>query len=231
MAWVAVGAAAVGAVGSAYAGRQAANAQGRASEANIAEQRRQFDQLQANQQPYMGYGQGSGGIGGLQALANGDYSGFMNSPDYLASQKAGLYALDHSASARGRLNSGGFAADLQNAGQDHAAGFLGNYRNSLQWGANLGQNAAAGVGQAGQNMANANANSRNGYADAQATGYGAMAGGLSSLAGAFAGAYRPGGSSYGGGFGVPAQGSGTMAGFGGTPNYQSGGAGTFWGSP
>ena len=100
MAWVAVGAAAVGAVGSAYAGRQAANAHGRASEANIAEQRRQFDQLQANQQPYMGYGQGSGGIGGLQALANGDYSGFMNSPDYLASQKAGLYALDHSASAR-----------------------------------------------------------------------------------------------------------------------------------
>ena len=37
--------------------------------------------MQANQQPYMQAG--TQALGGLSQLANGDYSGFMNSPDYL----------------------------------------------------------------------------------------------------------------------------------------------------
>lgn len=194
MTWVAVGAAAIGAGASIYAGNKASGAAKGASNANIAEQQRQFDQLQANQQPYMQFGQSQ--LGGLNSLMSGDYSGFQNSPDYQYARQQMIYGQDHSAAAHGRLNSGGYALDLAQGLNGLASQNLGNYRGALQWGANLGQNAAAGVGQAGQNMANQNSLSRNNTANAQGTAYGAQASGISSLAGAFAGAYRPGSSSY-----------------------------------
>ncbi|OGT56283.1 MAG: hypothetical protein A3E01_06955 [Gammaproteobacteria bacterium RIFCSPHIGHO2_12_FULL_63_22] len=132
----------------------AQDAQTQASEAAIAEQRRQYDQSRADQQPFVGYGTGAGGLGGLQSLMSGDYSGFENSPDYKYAREQMIYGQDHSASARGRLQSGGYAMDLAQGLNGLASQNLGNYRGALQWGANLGQNAAAGVGQLGANTAN-----------------------------------------------------------------------------
>ena len=108
-----------------------------------------YDQASGNLQPYMGYGTGQGGVGGLERLASRDYSGFMNSPDYQAAEKAMVYGQDHSAASRGRLFSGGYAADLNANMGDLASQYLGNYRNSLQWGAGLGQNSASNLGQLG----------------------------------------------------------------------------------
>jgi len=194
--------AALGVANSLYGGnqaRKAADANKKAAQASAAEFGRARDAAIGYQQPYLQYGQGAGGLGGLQALMSGDYSGFMNSPDYLASQKAGIYALDHSAAAKGRLNSGGFAADLQNAGQDHAAGYLGNYRNALFQGAGIGQQAANQSGAYQMNAAQGISNGLLGVGQAQAQRYGANAGQAAGLFG-LAGQYGPslfGGSSYG----------------------------------
>jgi hypothetical protein len=164
--------------------RSAARAQERASEAAIAEQRRQYDQSRSDQMPFMQFGQSQ--LGGLQALANGDYSGFENSPDYKYAREQMIYGQDHSAAARGRLQSGGYAMDLAKGLNGLASQNLGNYRGSLQWGANLGQNAAAGVGQLGANAANQIGNQYQNRGDAQASAYGGNAGfgyGLAGLIG------------------------------------------------
>ena len=135
--------------GSQQAGN-AADAQQQSSEAAIAEQRRQYDQNRQDQAPYMGYGQGAGGLGGLSALMSGnDYSGFENSPDYKYAREQMIYGQDHSASARGRLQSGGYAMDLAQGLNGLASQNLGNYRGSLQWGAGMGANAASGLASLG----------------------------------------------------------------------------------
>jgi hypothetical protein len=149
---------AIGAIGSIAGGilgnnaaEDAQDAQTEAAQAAIAEQRRQYDQSRADQMPFMQYGQSQ--LGGLQALANGDYSGFQNSPDYKYAREQMIYGQDHSAAARGRLQSGGYALDLAKGLNGLASQNLGNYRSSLQWGAGLGQNAAAGVGNLGAQAA------------------------------------------------------------------------------
>ena len=182
-------------IGSALLGKSASDkatkAQTNAQQQALALQQQQWQQQQQNLQPYMGYGTGAGGLGGLSALMGGDYSGFMNSPDYLAAQKAMQYSLDHGAAARGRVFSGGFAKDAMEAQGDLASQYLGNYRNALMWCANLGQNAAAGVGQAGQNYANQAGNIYGNIGNAQASGaltnanlYGQTLSGLAGLFGA-----------------------------------------------
>jgi hypothetical protein len=202
--------------------QNAADAQAEASAAAIAEQRRQFDQLQQNQQPYMQYGQGQ--ISGLQSLASGDYSGFTNSPDYKYARDQMIYGQDHSAAARGRLNSGGYGMDLAKGLNGLASQNLGNYRQSLQWGANLGQNAAAGVGQAGMQSANNIGGLMQDRAQAQSSGYGGWAGAVTGLGGIAASQPWASGSIFGGGsggggssgsFGMPAQGTGNNGFFSG----------------
>lgn len=93
--------------------------------------------------PYTGLGQSA--TGGLTALNNGDYSGFLNAPDYKAAFEQGLQGVDRSAAARGSLYSGGHSADLLKFGSGLASQYLGNYRNSLMGQANLGYNAASGL--------------------------------------------------------------------------------------
>jgi hypothetical protein len=191
-------AAAIGGIatlGSALLGKKASDkatsAQVNAQQQALDLQQQMYQQQQQNLQPYMGYGQGAGGLGGLSALMGGDYSGFMNSPDYMAARDAMQYAGDHGAAARGRVFSGGFAKDMAEAQGNLASQYLGNYRNALMWGANLGQNAAAGVGQAGQQYANSASNAYGNIGNAQASGaltnaniYGQALGGLAGLLGA-----------------------------------------------
>jgi len=163
--------------------KKAANAQVDASKQALALQQQMWQMQQQNLQPFMQYGTGAGGLGGLGALAAGDYSGFMNSPDYQVGLDAQQRNLASKQSAKLDLFGGGASVDRDRAAQEYALSKFGDYRNSLMWGANLGQNAAAGVGQAGQAYANNAGNLYGQMADARGTGYGANAGALYGLAG------------------------------------------------
>lgn len=152
--WLAGATLAVGAYGAsqqAKAGKQGAAAQQAAADAATAEQRRQFDINQANQAPWLQFGQES--LGQLRQLNAGDYSGFYGSPDYLAAQEMGTQALDRGATAQGNLWGGGADADRIRLGQQLATQYLGNFRNSLQSGAGMGQSSANQLGAYGQNYA------------------------------------------------------------------------------
>lgn len=128
----------------------------------------------------------------INKLLGGDYSGFTNSPDYLAAMEAGGQALDRSAAARGSLYSGGHSADLMRFGQQTAAQYLGNYRNFLTGQQGLGFNAANNMAGLGQNYANNYGNNlltgAGAKADAtQANGnmWGGLAAGIGNIAGSW----------------------------------------------
>jgi hypothetical protein len=173
MAWFALGGAAISVVGGAIASNKAnkaakgaADAQSASQQKAIDEQRRQYDQTRSDLAPYMQFGQqGTAGIGKLN---NGDYSGFLNSPDYLAASQQGIGQLDKSAAARGSLFSGGHERDLMQFNQQNASQYLGNYRNSLFQQAGMGQSSAAGVGYLGSRMADQVGNSYGNMGNAQA---------------------------------------------------------------
>lgn len=147
------GGALVGGAMQSKAAKDAAKAGNAGAQAGIDEQRRQFDITQNNIAPYLGLGQGA--VGQLGQLNSGDYSGFLNSPDYLAAQQLGTEQLDAGATASGNLWGGGADADRIQFGQQLATQHLGSFRNSLMDSARLGQNSAVGLGQMGQQNANA----------------------------------------------------------------------------
>lgn len=138
---------------SSSAAKSAANSQIQAQEDAIAEQQRQYDLTRSDLAPYRDFGPQN--LAALTKLMNGDYSGFDQSPDYLFARQQAIGASDSSAAARGSLYTGGHSADLATLASGLASQYLNNYRNSLEWGANLGENAAAQTGQFGQQSANA----------------------------------------------------------------------------
>ena len=173
MSWIAVGSTAVSVVGGYLANKNAnkgTQAQIDAQQAAIDEQRRQYDQTRSDLNPYMQFGQQA--IPGLTALNSGDYSGFLQSPDYLAARDLGQGQIDHSAAAKGGLFGGGHTRDTVQFGAQNAAQYLGNYRNSLFQQAGMGQNAAAGLGGLGAMSANQIGNAYGNMGDARASGYG-----------------------------------------------------------
>ena len=192
---------AVGAIGaakmSADASDKAAGAASKAGNASLALQRQAYETQQANLQPYMQLG--TGAIDKITALNNGDYSGFINSPDYQFTLQQGMQGLDRSAAARGSLYSGGHSADLTKYAQGLASTQLGNYRSNLMGLVNLGQNSAAGVGQAAQNYANSSgtllssmANATGNAAISSGNAWGDALGGLSGIASRYASSYGTG---------------------------------------
>lgn len=108
-----------------------------------------YDKGAAGYQPYLQYGQGAGGLGGLQGLAGGDYSGFMNSPDFKARTMFANQQFNDGAAAKYRLFSGGAQNDRDELNQNLAAQGLGDYRQFLQWGAGMGQQSANGLAALG----------------------------------------------------------------------------------
>lgn len=140
----------------------------------IAEQKRQFDQLQSLLKPYV-----QGGKNGLYAQQNllglmGDdaqqqaISGIENSPFFKSQYQQAENAMMQNAAATGGLRGGNF----QEALADNRSNMLyNNVQGQIQ---NLGglatngQNAAAGVGTAGQNMANQVGQQLNGIGAGQA---------------------------------------------------------------
>lgn len=199
MSWVAVGAAAVTAVGSAYSANKSAKAQGKGGDAAIAEQRRQYDQTREDQLPWLQAGQGA--LTQLQKLNAGDFSGFKDSPDYQFAYDQGMQALDRSAASRGNLFSGGQQADLMKFGQGLATQNYGNYYNRLASMAGVGQTAATNLGQFGQNAASNIGNLQMANGQARASTYGAYGHGLAGLAGAVNYGYQQNRAANGGGTG------------------------------
>lgn len=135
------------------AANKASAAASRASNQANALQGQIYDQARTDLAPYQEAG--ANAISGLNALASGDYSGFMSSPDYLYAQQQGLQGLDRSAAARGSLFSGGADADRMTFNSGLATQNLGNYRNSLMGLANMGASSSSALAGVGQNYAGA----------------------------------------------------------------------------
>lgn len=186
MSWVAVavgfGSAVVGAAAQDRAGDKAADARQNASNSSIAEQRRRFDLMRQDQMPWLQAGQWA--LPKLQETYDGNFTGFLNSPDYLATQQQGLSFMDRSAASRGALFSGGHSADLMKYGQGLAAQQLSNYRGGLAGLAGVGQSSAQNIGAAGMGMANSISNLYTNAGNARATAYQNQGNNLASLMGA-----------------------------------------------
>lgn len=150
----------------------------------------------------------TGGQNGLSAIARadgGDFSGFQNSPDYAWNRDQMIYGADHSAAAKGRMNSGGYGADL--------AGYMDGLANNhyTQWRggqmdlARLGAQSALGLGQLGASNAQSVSGLLSGQGQAKASAYGANAGAGFGIANTLGNIFAPSTQSSYNNFGVPGQ--------------------------
>lgn len=169
-------AAAIGAIGAIGGGliankgaKDAAKAQTKAADTATAEQRRQYDITHADQMPWLQTG--TWALDQQKKALTGDWSGFMQSPDYQYALDQGFKGLDRSAAARGRLYSGGYGEDLTKFGQGLATQNYGNYMNRLAGLSNTGQTTANSLGVLGANYANNAAQNTIGAGNARASGY------------------------------------------------------------
>lgn len=167
----------------------------------------QYEQMRRDQIPYMQAG--TRALAQLDALNSGDYSSFTESPDYQFTRSAAIKGLDRSAASRGTQYSGGQLAALADRAGGIANMAYGDYHNRISQLVGLGQNAAAGVGNAGMTYASQAGNAIIGAANAQAEGRIAQASTYANLGNQLSGAFgrwyesrqaKPyGGAGYGGG--------------------------------
>lgn len=196
---VGIGTAVAGVAGSAMsssAANSAANTQANAANNASALQWQQFQQMQQNLQPYMQLGANNipglqsqlGQLGNMNFSFNPTESQLEQTPGYQFTLQQGLKGVDNAASAKGLNLSGAqmkgigqyttgladqtYQQQYQNALQN----FMTNYGvssdqyNRLSGLVGLGQNAAAGVGNAGLQTANTAGNYLTSGANAQAAG-------------------------------------------------------------
>jgi hypothetical protein len=134
---------------------QAANIQSTSAQGGIDEQRRQFDAIQQLLQPYSQAGQSA--LGQQQALLGlsgapaqqGAISARQGSPQYTAMLQQGENAMLQNASATGGLRGGNTHAALAQFRPAILAQTIQDQYARLGGLTSLGQNAAAGVGNAG----------------------------------------------------------------------------------
>lgn len=147
------GAAVVGAGSSIIAGNKASKAQKNAANAQIAEQRRQYDQTRADYAPWRAAGQSA-----LDRLTNEMKSGattaFTKTPGYDFRLSEGVKAAERSAAARGLLASGATMKAVQRYGEGLASDEYGNWWNRNAGLAGVGQAATDSTTQAGMNATN-----------------------------------------------------------------------------
>jgi 5-methylcytosine-specific restriction endonuclease McrBC GTP-binding regulatory subunit McrB len=168
---------------SSKAAKDSTNAQTSASNATIAEQKRQYDLSRSDQMPWLNTGKWA--LGQQEAALKGDYSGFQNSPDYAFALSEGFKGLDRSAAAKGRMYSGGYGEDLTRFGQGLATQNYQGYMNNLGRLSNTGQGAAQNLGGLGQNYANAFGTAQGNIANARTSAYNTQANNSIGLAGGF----------------------------------------------
>lgn len=165
-----VAAAVVGVGASIYSSRKAAKAQERAagqasaaqeqaSEAAIAEQKRQFDEIQKLLKPYVQAGTGAIGqqqallgLGGLQAQQQA-IQGIANSPEMQAYAAQGENALLQNAAATGGLRGGNIQGALAQFRPQLLNQLVNQRFQNLGGLTSIGQASAAGVGNAGMQSA------------------------------------------------------------------------------
>jgi hypothetical protein len=193
------GAAISGAASSGAAGTEA----GAANTAN-AYQYNEFEQEQANEQPWLQSGEAN--LATLNAdmpslTANFTDADFQQSPGYQFQLQQGEQAMQRSAAAKGLLNSVGTQQNLNNyaqgtANQDYQQA-LQNYMsqnqnryNMLSGMAGMGQTAVAGINQAGQTATNAMSANTIGAANASAAGQVGVANSITSGIGQGINAYQ-----------------------------------------
>jgi hypothetical protein len=158
---------------------RAADAQVQASQAAIAEQRRQFDTSRADAQPWMQAGQNA-----LANLQNPD--AFQQSPGYNFLREQGMQGIERSAAARGGAASGNALKALAQFQTGLAQQDFGNWWNRQAGLAGVGQNAQQGMAQLGAGMAGNVGNALINSGEARASGITAGANSLSQgIAGAF----------------------------------------------
>ena len=156
------------------AAKNASQAQQQATQQGMEEQRRQFDIMQQLMNPYVQAGQQ--GLSGKQDLLGlngfnkqqGAITNIENSPFFKSQYQQAENALLQNAAATGGLRGGNFqealADNRSNMLYNNVQGQLQNYGNLVT----SGQNAAAGVGTAGQNFANQVGQQLNGIGASQA---------------------------------------------------------------
>jgi len=143
------------------AGNRAADAQTAAAQAGIDEQRRQFDALQKLLAPYVDAG--TGALGGQMDLLgrNGNdaqaaaIKALQESPQFTALTQQGEEAILQNASATGGLRGGNTQAALAQYRPAVLAQLIEQQYGRLGSIAEMGGNAAAGVGNAGQRTGSA----------------------------------------------------------------------------
>lgn len=156
----------IGAVGTIGSGLLASdNASNSANDANaatqqsnaaaIAEQRRQFDAVQQLLAPYASAGQGALtgqqnilGLNGAAAQQTA-YDGIMASPAFTSAQQLGENSILQNASATGGLRGGNTQSALAKFSPQLLAQLIQQQFGNLGGLTSIGQNAAAGVGNAG----------------------------------------------------------------------------------
>lgn len=127
-----------------------------ASNAALAENKRQYDTTRADFKPYTDAGVGA--IGRLDAASKGDMSGFMASPDYNFRRSEGDRDIGSSFAARGGAASGNALKALDEYNSNLASGEFGNWWSRQGQLAQIGQGATGNVAQAGQNATSSNTN-------------------------------------------------------------------------
>jgi len=192
----AIGSVGVGLYGASQAGDAAAGANAATQAGNqaaMAEQQRQFDAIQKLLSPYVNAG--TGALAGQQNLlglnGNGAQQGAINgikgSPAYTSALRAGENSILQNASATGGLRGGNVQSALSQFSPQLLTQLIQQQYSNLGGLSSMGQNAAAGVGNAGMSAGNnisnlLSANGQSGAASILAQGQ-ASAGGLNSLLG------------------------------------------------
>lgn len=169
---VAIGGLVVSAYGAsqqAGAAKDAAKAAGRAGDASVYEQGRQYDLSRQDMQPFREAGVNA--LSRQEAILNGDYSGFESSPDYLYNRGQMVQGMDRSAASRGRLFAGGYGIDMAANLNGLASQNLNSYWAKLAGQAGQGYNATSAMAGYGQNYANAVQNNAWNVADARSSSY------------------------------------------------------------
>lgn len=167
MSWVAVAVAGAGIVGSVItadaassAADTAANAQTGASNAGIAQQNKQFEAIQKLLQPYVTAGTGAlgqqqnlTGLNGADAQQSA-IDALQKSPAFTSAQQLGERSILANASATGGLRGGNTQAALAQFSPALLAQTINDQYARLGGLTSIGQNAAAGVGNAGMQTGN-----------------------------------------------------------------------------
>lgn len=223
-----IGGSIIGAGASIISGNNAAHAQEKTADQQIAESRRQYDQDRADLAPWRTTGGAAitklGSLYGLDGSTPNNsgtgadaYGGFFASPDYQFRLDQGKQAIERSAASRGILGSGATLKAENNYAQDTASAEYGNWYNRLAGLAGMGQSATnttvAAGGQNTSNVINAMGNAGNARASSYLNAGSAINSGINNVLSAYL-------FNKGGGFGGSGSGSGQSGWYGGV----SGGA-------